>query len=175
MALKQLFFCMAVIALAAGVMTSCMAVNPESHGHAQSENFVRRAAMENHFQIMAGEIALKKSNNRKIRKFSREMIETHTGAKEEMKMAVDVSNVSGGHTAGELNATYREMLDELRNSSGRDFDRRYLSMQKEVHSDAVRLFRNYRDHGRSMALRQFAIDTLPVLESHERKIYNMTL
>jgi putative membrane protein len=58
------------------------------------------------------------------------------------------------------------MLDKLQSASGPEFDRAFLDMQVKAHKEAVELFSDYAKAGKSSELKNFAQQTLPILEQH---------
>lgn len=73
---------------------------------------------------------------------------------------------SEGGIASMMKSDHEQMLDELRQLSGAEFDQRFLEIQVQTHERAIALFEHYAEEGESDALRQVARATLPDLESH---------
>lgn len=160
--------------LAAALLSGCV-----MHSHhapmagANSAHFVHEAAIGSNFEIMSSRLALRKSRDSEVRSFAKMMIKDHTAASADLRNAVAHSNVSQDEIVKTLDEEHQAKLNELKRLSGHDFDVAYIEDQRAAHSEAVRLFRNYRASGRSESLHYFAASTLPTLEMHEQKVYNL--
>ncbi|MDE1153318.1 MAG: DUF4142 domain-containing protein [Micavibrio sp.] len=161
------------MAVGAAILLAGCTMNSNTINHSASENFVSKVAMSDHFEMASSTLALKKSHNAQVRAFARSMIDDHAGSERELRNAVNSSSVDRNFVTDDLSGTYTDKLDMLRGKRGKDFDTAYIMAQRETHSDAVRLFRDYREHGSSKSLRQFAVDSLPTIEAHEQRIYKI--
>jgi putative membrane protein len=130
-----------------------------------TEDFVRKAAIANEFEIESSHVALDRSRNSDVREFAERMIRDHGSAGERLEDAVRDSH-SHLQLPRQLDGQHRRMLKQLERSRGRSFDREYISMQTNAHAEAVRLFADYSRHGRDPEIRDFARETLPTLRSH---------
>jgi len=154
--------------LAIALLSGC-ASHPNNM--AGSERFVQQASAGNNFEIAESKLALKKSRNPQVRAFAAKMIKDHAATAASLRNAVAASTVDSSNIVSGVDEAHLRKYNKLKTESGRAFDTDYIADQREAHSDAVRLFRYYRAAGKSASLRQFAIDTLPDLESHEQRIY----
>ena len=167
-------FPLAVACLLAMLLTACTGYYPQAGGaQSRSDNFVATASSSNHFEIITSDLAVRKTHNDAVRQFANDMVSAHKGLGKDMRAAVLNSMVDTAFIKDQLDASQRAQLNRLNASSGRTFDKQYVDIQKSAHSDAVRLFRGYAAHGQSPALRQFAADSLPVIEHHEQMAYNL--
>jgi len=162
----------AIAAVAAVLLAGCT-MNHASIDQAASENFVSKVSMSDHFEMASSTLALKKSHNAQVRAFARSMIDDHAANETALRNAVNASTVDRNFVTDEFNGTFTDKLDMLKGKRGKDFDTAYIMAQRETHSDAVRLFRDYREHGTSRSLHQFAVDALPTIEAHEQRIYKI--
>jgi putative membrane protein len=60
----------------------------------------------------------------------------------------------------------QRMLDQLRNASGSNFDRLYMTQQVPAHEMALALHSNYSRSGDTPALRTTAAAAVPVVQQH---------
>ena len=140
-----------------------------SHMNTTSQGFVEKASIANEFEIESSKLALNKSKNKDVRAFAQRMISEHSQTSKKLKRTVQTSGSSATLTNG-LDAKHRELLSELRATSGKEFDEEYLSMQKDAHKEAVCLFKDYAKNGANPKLRNFAADTLPHLKEHLKHV-----
>ena len=83
-----------------------------------------------------------------------------------------MSHGPGGHSSMampggmKMDPKHTQMLEQLRNASGDQFDRLYATIQVQAHQEAVSLFQNYAQNGDNPQLKQWAQKTLPDLQKH---------
>jgi putative membrane protein len=129
------------------------------------EIFSTVGALSGMYEIEAGKLALEKSGNEKVREFARHMIEDHED------IAAKLGSWMGGRNAPhappeQLDPAHNMLISDLRRASGDQFDRRYVSQQKDEHENAVAIFHRFGEHGTDPGLRNLAKLALPVLEHH---------
>jgi len=74
---------------------------------------------------------------------------------------------AAGYTAGPmLDARHADMLNQLAAARGTQFDRLYATMQVQAHQEALALHSGYAETGFDPALRSFAAQVAPVVQSH---------
>jgi len=132
---------------------------------AEAATFAKKVAAANTFEIQSSELARDRSQSDDVKSFAEQMIADHTKAGEEFKSAVQEANVSPP-PAEKPDAQQNATLTKLRNAKGASFDQAYVNAQLSAHKEAVALFRNYSKSGRTAPLKQFAGNTLPILEHH---------
>lgn len=141
-----------------------------SHNNTSSQGFVEKASVANEFEIESSKVALSKSKNAEVKAFAQRMISEHSQTGKKLKKTVAASGSSAMLAEG-LDAKHQKMLGKLQNTaSGKDFDKEYLSMQKDAHKEAVCLFKDYAKNGSNPTLRNFAADTLPHLKDHLKHV-----
>jgi putative membrane protein len=145
--------------LAAGISAPAQAVP-------SAEKFVNKASEANLFEIQSSKLALNKSQNADIKQFAQNMIDDHTDAGNKLKAAVTSGNIDQSQVATSLNSSHQKIMNKLANASGDDFDKQYVSAQMDAHKDAVKLFTKYSKNGDNASLKDFAAQTLPVLQTH---------
>lgn len=130
-----------------------------------AQEFVRRVAVSDMYEIAAGNIAIEKAPSEQAREFGRMMVADHTRSSQELKTAVAES----GQTLempGEVDGEHRAQLDILRSLNGADFEREYMSQQMAAHRKALGLLKAYAGEGDTAELRQFAQGVIPVVQRH---------
>ena len=135
------------------------------------QDFATKAAIANMFEIDTSKLAIKTSKNADVLAFAKKMVADHTKAGAAFKTAV--GKVSGVTAPTALDDDHQKKLDDLKTKTGDDFDKAYISAQKDAHSDAVSLFDNYAKNGTDPTLKAFAADTLPTLQAHKDMIDKM--
>lgn len=129
-----------------------------------ADMFVMAAASSNAFEIESSQLAVDSAQDEAVRTFAEQMIEDHTAATRELSTVV----AQAGLQAPELDlaAQHQEMLDQLQDAEGEEFDSLYATLQVQAHEEAIALHEAYAENGDEDALREFAEQTLPILEEH---------
>ncbi len=135
------------------------------------QDFATKAAVANMFEIETSKLAIKTSKNADVLAFAKKMVADHTKAGAAFKTAV--AKVDGVKAPTALDDDHQKKLDDLKTKTGDDFDKAYIGLQKDAHSDAVSLFDNYSKNGTDPTLKAFAADTLPTLQAHKDMIDKM--
>jgi putative membrane protein len=65
-----------------------------------------------------------------------------------------------------LDQKHQALLTQLQQTQGAQFDQTYVQQQVQAHQMAVDMFRNYAQSGDDAKLKQFASQTLPILQQH---------
>lgn len=135
-----------------------------------ARGFVMQASIANMFEIESSKLACDKSLNPEVRKFAECMIMDHNKAGEELVKTLQTSK-SGAVREIKLDYKHQELVNQLKMASpGAGFDKRYIDAQTKGHAEAVKLFKEYAQHGQDAALKTFAKNTLPTLERHHALI-----
>lgn len=143
----------------------------------ESKEFVKKASVSNNFEIASSELALERAQSPAVREFAQHMVKDHGKAAKDLKAAIEKSELAVGER-DTLDDKHAEMMQELGDATGAQFDRKYVEMQMAAHDEAVRLFENYAKHAAneeaSSSLRLFVEKTLPVLKEHDRQIEQLS-
>jgi putative membrane protein len=98
------------------------------------------------------------------------MVDDHTKAGEEMKAALEQTDMTSATGEADLLTEHQAALDALKGAEGDGFEKAYVDMQLKAHDEAVKLFGNYAENGEQDALVSFAEKTLPTLKEHHEMI-----
>jgi putative membrane protein len=139
-----------------------------------TQDFVKKAASANQFEIAVSKLALEKAQNDNVREFAKRMIDEHSKANEDLENAVQ-SAKTDVEVPEELDTKHQKMLDKLESASNESFDTQYISLQKTAHKETVDLFSNYSKQGKDPALKEFAAQTLPALKEHQMHVKDLTV
>jgi putative membrane protein len=131
---------------------------------ALDSGFVKAVAISDMFEIQSSKLALEKKS-RGDRQFARRMIHDHGQTSEQLKRLVADGRVTAPLPTG-LDGAHQQMLDQLRNDNGAEFDKAYDQMQLNGHKEAIALFESYARNGDNAALKSWAATTLPHLQEH---------
>ena len=128
-------------------------------------DYVAMAGASDLFEIESSELAAEKAQRQEVKDFAQMLVADHQKSTATLKTAA--AAVQPPVTvAPELDASKQAMMDALRNASGADFDRLYLSQQIPAHEQALSMLQGYATGGGPEQLKQHASTTAPVVEKH---------
>lgn len=128
-------------------------------------DFVTKAAQSDEFEKSEGLLAERRSHNPHVKKFAAMMVSAHTKTTMGLKKAIAEGHVKTA-VATKLDARRQGMIDNLRASSGAEFDKRYVAQQIAAHHETLDLMKGYAEHGHNDALKDAASKTAPLVKSH---------
>jgi len=128
-----------------------------------SQEFAERATAASQFAIAASEILLKRSVDRKIRKFAEQIVEDYRTGTIYISEAAAASNI---RLPDRLPSDLQQRLAMLENASPNDIDTLFMRELSQMHGDAIPLFTAYAESGDNRSLRFLAGRALPTLREH---------
>ncbi|BCG87279.1 membrane protein [Mesorhizobium sp. 113-3-9] len=131
-----------------------------------AQDFVDKAANGAMFEIDSSKIAETRSQDQSVKDFAHKMIDDHGAANAKLETIAGEQKLT---VPKELDAKHKSDADTLRN--GKDpIDGSYVQMQRDAHTDAVKLFESYAKDGDNAELKTFAGQTVPTLKMHQEMI-----
>lgn len=126
-----------------------------------------KAASSNQFEIESSQLALNKSSSDAVKRLAQTIIDDHQAAGNRLKA---LARGYGAVPSTQLNAQQQASLKALQGLDGQAFNITYVTQQIAAHNDAINLFKSYSTGANSptAGVRQFASQTVPVLEKHLR-------
>lgn len=127
------------------------------------KDFVTKASEGNVSEVKLGQLAMHKANNPQVKQFGQRMVDDHSKAQEQLVKLMDGTNVVvPDHVTKDAAGLY----DKLAQETGADFDKNYMSAMVSDHQDDISAFNDEAKNGKSEQLRNYAQNTLPVLQQH---------
>ena len=137
-----------------------------SSGHkltAADRQFVKKAAQGGLAEVQLGQLATEKAESPEVKQFGQRMVDDHTKANDKLKQ---VASDEGVTVPDKLNAKDAATKARLEKLSGKAFDRAYMHDMVLDHTKDVSEFRMESKNAKDPAVKNFATETLPTLESH---------
>jgi len=172
---RHLLITTAALALAAGsasaqnaapiVVAQDAPAAGESMQQVDAAGFVAGAATGHVWVREAAALAQDRSDNDEIVSFAETLQSDHSAAIEDLLNAVEAAGLAAAipeTTTEAQEGDYRR----LNEATDEDFDGAFLTRQIANLSDLVTLFRGFAENGEDSEVRQYAEDTLPLLEDH---------
>lgn len=129
---------------------------------AAEEAWVKQVAQGGLAEVELGKLAQQKAQSDAVKQYAQHMIEDHTKSNEElMKVAAQKGITPPSQPAPKHMATKKELME----TSGADFDKKYIEIQIKDHQEMIGLFEQGAKRN-SGPLKDYASKTLPNLKEH---------
>jgi putative membrane protein len=124
-------------------------------------SYVATSASIDLYDIRAGELALQRSGDARIRDYASRLVEDHRGTAAQLSYAGRRLNLL---PSAEMAPPHQAMFDALTASA--DFDSEFRRQQLDIHQQAVRMHNAYGARGESPTLRPVAANAAAVEARH---------
>jgi putative membrane protein len=131
-----------------------------SHGDA---SFIKEAAQGGLMEVKLGQTAKDHAQNADVKNYGEMLVKDHSKANEKLSQ---LASQKGVNLAKEMEPKHTDMIKDMENKQGADFDRAFIEHAiKDHRKDISKFERASRDLGDS-ELKAFATETLPTLRHH---------
>ena len=145
--------------------------NPASTGYnskagsltTSDRQFVKAAAEGGMAEVELGKLAEENGGTSEVKDFGKRMVTDHTKINDQLKELAGKEDVT---LPQQLNAKDKMTKESLSKLSGTAFDKAYMKDMVKDHTADVSEFRKESAAAHSAAVKDFASDALPTLESH---------
>ena len=127
------------------------------------ETFAKKAAQGGMAEVKLGQLAEERGSNPAVKNFGRRMVQDHSKANEQLKNATSTESIP---LPNEIDKSDQATYDRLSKLSGDAFDRAYARDMVKDHSKDVSEFQKEAKNGQNDAIKNFAAQTLPILQNH---------
>lgn len=128
-----------------------------------ANEYLRRAAAIDQFEIQSGRMALRKSDREDIRALGRMLIDDHIRAAARLR---DAAGMAAEAAPAPLDSSQQARLRELQTAQESEFDHLFLDVQRAMHEQALALHRSYAGGGDDTALRAAAGELAALVQKH---------
>ncbi len=134
--------------------------------------FAITAAQGGMAEIKMGKLAVEKAGAPDVKAFGQQMVDDHTKANDQLASVAKQENMTlpSGMTAKD-----EAIYSRLEKLSGAAFDKAYVSDMLKDHEADVKEFRKEAHAGKDSNIKNFAEQTLPVLQEHLENIKSIHL
>ena len=158
------FSSLGAVGIAAAQSPNSMAGTSSSHKLTSADRlFVKKAAEGGLAEVQLGQLATEKASSPEVKQFGQRMVDDHSKANDKLKQ---VASDEGVTVPDKLNAKDAATKARLEKLSGKTFDRAYMHDMVLDHTKDVSEFRMESKNAKDPAVKNFATETLPTLESH---------
>ncbi|MGK7390430.1 MAG: DUF4142 domain-containing protein [Candidatus Cyclobacteriaceae bacterium M2_1C_046] len=129
--------------------------------------FLIYASMVNKMQLLVSEMAMEKAATEKVRQYANIIHEDHKLHLQNLKQILDDRDMNVPDT---LSQRFNNIITELQNSSGAEFDRQFVDFMIEDHKKAIAKYENAKAHIlQEGPIYAWLDNSLPALHRHEQK------
>jgi putative membrane protein len=130
------------------------------------KTFVKKAAQGGMAEVELGKLATERASNPDVKQFGQRMVDDHSKANDQLKEVASSQNIMLPQSLDAKDEALKQKLSAL---SGAAFDRAYMSDMVKDHTQDVAEFQHESSAGQDPAIKNFASQTLPTLQSHLRE------
>ncbi len=130
-----------------------------------------KAAQSSTAEIQLGKLAAHKGTDPAVKALGQQMVDDHTRAADQLRALARERKMTLPSLGS---ARDQAAYDKLKGLQGADFDAAYLAQMLKAHEMAIKQFQTEADKGKDPIIRNFASQTLPVLQSHLEKIKDLS-
>jgi putative membrane protein len=132
--------------------------------------FAMKAAQGGMAEVRLGQLAAQKAGNPDVKAFGQQMVDDHSKANDQLKSVAAQENMTLPTTPDSKD---QALYNKLQGLSGADFDKLYVKSMVKDHQEDVKEFQKEADKGKDPQIKNFASQTLPVLQQHLSKIQSI--
>ncbi len=171
--------CLGPLALSGLMTVSIAAGNAQDTSSQQMDNgakkmmnspdatFAMKAAQGGMAEVQMGQLAAQKAVTPDVKSFGQQMVDDHSKANDKLKSVAEAENMT---LPTSLNGKDQAEYTKLQGLSGTDFDREYVRDMVRDHQMDVKDFQKEANSGQDPQIKDFAQQTLPILQEHLSKI-----
>ena len=126
-------------------------------------SFAKEAAEGGTAEVKLGKLAEEKGHVAPVRNFGKRMVNDHSKAIKKLESAASQANIS---IPQKMSSKEQAAYDRLSKLTGLAFDHAYAHLMVKDHEHDVAAFRQEAENGQKQPIKNFASNTLPVLEHH---------
>ncbi len=126
-------------------------------------DFMNKAAAGGMMEVELGKLAQDKASSQQVKDFGKMMVDDHTLANNNLMAVAKSKNVTLPTT---ITDAQRKDMDDLSKKTGKDFDKAYVKMMVDDHKDDIKDFKDAQGKVADNDVKNFIINTLPVLQKH---------
>jgi putative membrane protein len=151
------FLCASAVVMAVAVATAAFDEKLTDNA------FLQKAVSAGLTEVKAGQMALQKATDAKVKTFAQRMIDDHSRANKELEA---LARRKGWVLPDTIDEKCQNELDKLASATMQEFDRKFIRGQIKAHEEAVKVFAEESQTGHDNDLKNWAAKTLPTLRDH---------
>ena len=146
---------------------------PDTASGPAAKDFMRQAYLSNEFGIAAAQIALQTSGNADVKAAAQGILTDGLKVRQDMVTAIQGATTDM-HFDQNWDDDYKQKLADLKSTTGKDFDQKYLATQGDITKSVTGAYSGYANAGTDAPVKSFAQSTLPRLQADWAKLNKAT-
>lgn len=134
-----------------------------------AKDFMRQAYLSNEFGIAAAQIALQTSGNADVKAAAQGILTDGLKVRQDMVTAIQGATTDM-HFDQNWDDDYKQKLADLKSTTGKEFDQKYLATQGDITKSVTGAYSGYANAGTDAPVKSFAQSTLPRLQADWAKL-----
>ena len=130
------------------------------------DKFAMKAAQGGMAEVQLGQLAAQKGGTPEVKAFGQQMVDDHTKANDQLKQVAAQEKMALPTT---MDPKDQALYTKLQGMSGAEFDKAYMKAMVKDHKEDVKEFQKEADKGKNPQIKNFASQTLPILQGHLSK------
>lgn len=151
-------------------MTAQTMPNASNQLTKQDLNFAKEAATGGMAEVELGKLAQQNAQDDQVKQFATKMTQDHGQANQQLQQ---IASQKGLELPQQLDKKHQQLMDKLSKLQGAAFDRAYMAAMVKDHNEDVKAFRHAAQTAKDADLKQFAAQTLQVIEQHDQLAKNV--
>lgn len=144
-----------------------VAASAQAQAPVPAQDFVSQTAVANMFGVESATLALHKTTSPAIKDFAHRLADEHAAATSSLRRII--AKRSDIALPDRPDGKHLDLLRDLADKQGADFDRAYVDAQRDAHRQAAELMQRYASAGDDPELKTFAERSLPVFQELDQK------
>lgn len=133
-------------------------------------NFMKEAAQGGMAEVEFGKLAQQNAQSDEVKQFGQRMVTDHGNANQQL---TSLASSKGITLPTQLDKKDEQTRDRLSKLQGEKFDRAYMATMVKDHDKDVNAFKHEAQNAKDPDLKQFAQQTLTVIEQHDQLAKNV--
>ncbi len=138
---------------------------PDASAPMSTPQYIMAASQSDEFEMQEGRLAEQSAKSVSLRKFGAKMVKDHAKTTNTLHDAI-ISTGMQVPPPPPLRPDQMQMIAQLQQLNGADFDRAYISQQMQSHQEALMVQSNYARTGEVPAIRGAASKAVPIVKEH---------
>jgi len=131
-------------------------------------DYLTKTVNANMLEIEASKVALQRATNADVKAFAKQMVADHTKAADTLKKALTKAKLNLTPPT-QLPSDLAEKVNDLKTADAKDFDKKYMDHEVDIHQDALDLQTRYAKDGDNADLKAYAAKMATAIQDHLTK------
>lgn len=132
----------------------------------EAREFVNEAASSSMLEVELGQLAQEKAQSQEVKDFAQMMVNDHRQVNENLQAVAQGKNVEIPQI---LKEDHQDKMENLREKSGQEFDKEYMSIIVDMHEKDIDKFESMRDEVQDPELQSWIDNTLASMRQHREE------